>query len=59
MIEAAKNLPPTIKTCKQLLSGAATQHAPSVAVGRGRVNGDSARAYQANGCRNMFDHGNA
>ena len=64
VIEAAKNLPPPIKKCKQLLSGAATQHAPSVAVGRGRVNGDSARSLyasicQANGCRNMFEDGNA
>ena len=47
VIEAAKNLPPTIKKCKQLLSSAATQHAPSVAVGRGRVNGDSARSLYA------------
>lgn len=64
VIEAAKNLPPPIKKCKQLLSGAATQHAPSVAVARGRVNGDSARSLyasicQANGCRNMFEDGNA
>ena len=63
VIEAAKNLLPAIKKCKQLSSGAATQHAPSVVVGRGRVEGERAQSvyssHQANGCRNMFYHGNA
>lgn len=48
VIEAARNLPPTMKECKQ----------------RGRVRGEDARRVyeekkQVNGCRTMFEDGNA